>query len=112
MVMILPIIGVNMAIASIQNLKAHPYTFYQALDFVIVDVMVRVLPDANGLGNLSFLWLNRLCGDALMIDAQIRINNRYLVLAIKAIALGFEFQHFQKNLPVDGFLPHALFKLV
>jgi aminoglycoside 6'-N-acetyltransferase I len=33
-------------IATIQNLRQHPYEFYQNCGFVIVGVM----PDANGLG--------------------------------------------------------------
>ena len=33
-------------LSTIENLKGHPYEFYQKLDFTIVGVM----PDANGLG--------------------------------------------------------------
>jgi aminoglycoside 6'-N-acetyltransferase I len=33
-------------IRNIQNLKNHPFTFYQKLDYVIIGVM----PDANGRG--------------------------------------------------------------
>lgn len=42
-------------IASIQNLRQHPYEFYQKCGFVIVGVM----PDANGLGKPDIFMAKR-----------------------------------------------------
>lgn len=42
-------------IAKIQNLKGHPYEFYQKMGFVIVGVM----PDANGLGKPDIYMAKR-----------------------------------------------------
>ena len=43
-------------VASIQNLRRHPYEFYQKLGFVITGVV----PDANGLGKPDILMGKRL----------------------------------------------------
>jgi aminoglycoside 6'-N-acetyltransferase I len=43
-------------IASIQNLRRHPYTFYQKLDFTIIGV----IPDANGPGKPDILMAKRI----------------------------------------------------
>ena len=43
-------------IAAIQNLKGHPYSFYQKLGYQIVGV----IPDANGLGKPDILMAKRL----------------------------------------------------
>jgi aminoglycoside 6'-N-acetyltransferase I len=42
-------------ITRIQNLRAHPFEFYQKLGFVIVGV----LPDANGLGKPDIFMAKR-----------------------------------------------------
>jgi len=42
-------------IAAIQNLKNHPYSFYQKVGFVIVGL----LPDANGFGKPDILMAKR-----------------------------------------------------
>lgn len=43
-------------IATIKNLRGHPFEFYQKLDFVIVGV----LPDANGLGKPDIFMAKRI----------------------------------------------------
>jgi len=43
-------------IAHIQNLKGHPYEFYQKLGYTIIGVV----PDANGLGKPDILMAKRL----------------------------------------------------
>jgi aminoglycoside 6'-N-acetyltransferase I len=43
-------------IANIQNLKGHPYEFYQKLGYSIIGVV----PDANGLGKPDILMAKRL----------------------------------------------------
>jgi aminoglycoside 6'-N-acetyltransferase I len=43
-------------IATIQNFKNHPYSFYQRLGYVIVGV----IPDANGFGKPDILMAKRL----------------------------------------------------
>ncbi len=45
-------------LASIRNLRRHPYAFYQKLGFVIVGVV----PDANGLGKPDILMAKRVGG--------------------------------------------------
>jgi aminoglycoside 6'-N-acetyltransferase I len=42
-------------IAAIQNLRGHPYSFYQRCGFVIVGVV----PDANGLGKPDIMMAKR-----------------------------------------------------
>ncbi len=42
-------------IATIENLRGHPFTFYQKLGYVIVGV----IPDANGLGKPDILMAKR-----------------------------------------------------
>lgn len=46
-------------ISNIQNLRRHPYEFYQKLGFVIVGVT----PDANGPGKPDILMAKRVGGD-------------------------------------------------
>lgn len=43
-------------IATIQNLKGHPYEFYQKLGYTIIGVV----PDANGIGKPDILMAKRL----------------------------------------------------
>jgi aminoglycoside 6'-N-acetyltransferase I len=43
-------------ISSIQNLKGHPYEFYQRLGYTIIGVM----PDANGIGKPDILMAKRI----------------------------------------------------
>ncbi len=45
-------------IASIRNLKRHPYQFYQKLGYTIVGV----IPDANGPGKPDILMAKRIAG--------------------------------------------------
>ena len=46
-------------LARIQNLRQHPYEFYQKLGFVIVGVM----PDANGVGKPDIYLAKRVPRD-------------------------------------------------
>jgi aminoglycoside 6'-N-acetyltransferase I len=43
-------------IANIQNLKGHPYEFYQKLGYAIIGVV----PDANGIGKPDILMAKRI----------------------------------------------------
>ena len=43
-------------LSRIKNLRGHPYEFYQKVGFVIV----RVMPDANGLGRPDILMAKRI----------------------------------------------------
>src|SRR6185295_10378019 len=47
-------------IARIQNLRGHPYEFYQKLGYVIYGVV----PDANGPGKPDILMAKRVRGDS------------------------------------------------
>ena len=47
-------------VASIPNLKSHPYSFYQKLGFVIIGVV----PDANGRGKPDILMAKRVMHNA------------------------------------------------
>ena len=46
-------------VASIKNLRDHPYEFYQKVGFVIVGVM----PDANGWGKPDIFMAKRVKSD-------------------------------------------------